>query len=69
MKVNYPIEFFCALLNCGNVEGEDYAGEEDKIDVVLKEAKRMGITITAPDINRSGPAWSIETEEKIVGHK
>ena len=46
LKVHYPVEFMTALLS---VRG----GDKDKTMENLKEAKRMGIRILPPDINKS----------------
>lgn len=46
LKVHYPVEFMTALLS---VRG----GDKEKTMENLKEAKRMGIRILPPDINKS----------------
>lgn len=60
LKVHYPLEYFCAYLNYGSVAGKDGSSEEEKIDITLKEMKRMDIKILHPDINRSKPGWTID---------
>ncbi|MSP42553.1 MAG: DNA polymerase III subunit alpha [Alphaproteobacteria bacterium] len=46
LKANYPVEFLAAsmMLDQGNT---------DKLSVFRKEAARLGISVNAPDINRS----------------
>ncbi|OGX39220.1 MAG: DNA polymerase III subunit alpha [Omnitrophica WOR_2 bacterium RIFCSPHIGHO2_02_FULL_52_10] len=46
LKVNYPVEFMCALLNCER-------NNTDKVVEYVKESAAMGITIQPPDINES----------------
>ena len=53
LKVNYPIEFMCALLT-------SELGNEDKHGIYLQEARRMGIEIRSPNINKSGNTYKIE---------
>lgn len=52
LKIYYPLEFMCALLR----------NEKDKqyISTYLLEAKRMGITLLPPDINRSEEKFSLD---------
>lgn len=59
LKIRYPLQFFTAYLNYGSVGGEDAGSAEDKIDIALKEAKRMGIKAIPPDINKSGSMWTV----------
>jgi len=47
LKAHHPVEFMCGLLTHDAVT-------TDRIAVVISEAKRMGIPILPPDINRSG---------------
>lgn len=65
LKVYYPTEYICAFLNCGAIGGEDTTSGEDKIDIVLKEATRLGIKILPPHINKSEATWKIAGEKKL----
>lgn len=65
LKVNYPVEFFTAHINCSNVHGRDAASDEVKLDIIIKEVKRMGLTILQPDINQSNSDWTIIEDKKI----
>lgn len=65
MKANYPTEFICSYLNYGSISGKDASSDEEKLDVVLQEAKRLDIKILPPDINKSGELWSIAGDHKL----
>lgn len=54
LKVNYPVEYMTALLTCE-------AGNAEKVSMVLKECKRVGIDILKPSVNESQVDFSIET--------
>ncbi|MEY2480102.1 MAG: polymerase subunit alpha [Verrucomicrobiota bacterium] len=56
LKANYPVEFMAALLS-------NEINNTDKISVFVGECKRMGISILAPDINRSGLKFTPEEHE------
>src|SRR6476660_6606578 len=53
LKANYPVEFLAAsmTLDMGNTE---------KLSEFRAEAERLGITVEAPSINRSGVAFEVE---------
>ena len=52
LKANAPVEFFAASmsLDCSNT---------DKLAVFYQDAKRQGVAIAAPDINRSGADFEV----------
>ena len=52
LKANAPVEFFAASmsLDCSNT---------DKLAVFYQDAKRQGVPIAAPDINRSGADFEV----------
>ena len=54
LKTHYPLEYMAAVL-------ETTAGTP-KEKVYLKEAREMGLTIKAPDVNLSSVTWRIEGE-------
>lgn len=58
LKAHYPAEFICA---CMNMELMD----TDKILMFREEARRMGITILPPDINKSEALFKVE--KKVSG--
>jgi len=53
LKANYPQQFMAALLTVD-------AGNMDKVTEALEECRRMEIPVLKPDINRSGPDFSVE---------
>lgn len=61
LKVHYPTEFMCALLQ------NEKPGENSKITDYLLECKSRGIKILLPHVNKSQPSWSIEGESLRMG--
>ena len=53
LKAHYPAEFLCA---CMNMELTD----TDKILMFREEARKMGITVLPPDINKSDSHFKVE---------
>jgi DNA polymerase-3 subunit alpha len=53
LKAHYPVEFMAGLLS-------NEVNNTEKISVFVGECKRMGISILAPDINKSGLKFSPE---------
>jgi DNA polymerase III subunit alpha len=53
MKMNYPVEFMAASMTLD-------MGNTDKLAEFREEAKRLGIEIVPPSINRSGLAFEVE---------
>jgi DNA polymerase-3 subunit alpha len=49
LKVHYPVEFMCALIN-SNLSSSEY----------IYAAQRQGISVLPPDVNRSGVAFTVE---------
>lgn len=62
LKYYYPIEYMCNLLS-------SELGNDDKLSLYLKEAKRMGIEIKEPNINKSGNAYLMEEGQLRNGKK
>jgi len=70
LKANYPIEFMAALLTCEMISS-------DKTAEYVEECRRMGITVLAPDVQKSDEAFAVEGEGirfglggiKGIGHK
>ena len=52
LKYYYPTEFFCAALN--------YTGAQKEIPSIVADAKRHGIQVLRPDINKSEFNFSVE---------
>jgi len=55
LKANYPAEYITAFLITN-------AGQSDKVASAVSECRRLGIAVLPPDINRSQPSFSIETD-------
>jgi len=57
LKANYPLQFLTAAMTCEITD-------QDKINKFVEEARRMGIKVLPPDINKSKENFTIE-EDKI----
>lgn len=57
MKVNYPLEFYAALLSYAN---------DDEIEDIAKEMSWSGIKLQHPDVNKSGIDFTVDKEENAV---
>ena len=60
LKANFPAEFMAA-----NLSNEINSAIKDKLSECIDEARKMGIAIDPPDVNRSGKLFSI-VEGRIV---
>lgn len=60
LKTNYPNEYFVSLL-------KSVSGNEDKEEVYIKEAERLGIKILPPDINKSDTYFKLEDDNIRFG--
>jgi DNA polymerase III subunit alpha len=58
LKANYPVEFMAAAMNV-------YDFNSNKIDLYIRECRRIDIDILPPDINESGISFTIAGENKI----
>lgn len=61
LKYHYPTEFFCAALN--------HVGAQKEIPSIVADAKRHGIQILRPDINKSEANFSTEGKNIRFGLK
>jgi DNA polymerase III subunit alpha len=55
LKANHPVEFMAALMTLD-------LGNTDKLNLLRQELDRLGIRLLPPDINRSQPTFSVETD-------
>lgn len=62
-KHHHRAPFMASVLKS---EVEKSTSNEEKIKIYKKEAKRMGIKIQAPDVNRSGEYFSVLDDQTIV---
>lgn len=53
LKANYPVEYMAALLGV-------YRDKEDRVTAFIDEARRQGIPVLPPDVNRSAADFTIE---------
>jgi len=53
LKANAPVEFFAASMSLD-------LSNTDKLAVFYQDAKRQGVTIVPPDVNRSGSDFEVE---------
>ena len=60
IKAHYPVEFICAQMTCD-------MGNTDKMIVYVADAKRLGIPVLVPDINRSSKDFSVVDGEILLG--
>ncbi|WP_027481138.1 DNA polymerase III subunit alpha [Deinococcus pimensis] len=60
LKANHPVEFMAALLT---VERRD----SDKVSEYVSDARKMGVRVLPPDINRSGADFRVAGEEILFG--
>jgi DNA polymerase-3 subunit alpha len=60
LKANYPNEYMAALLS-------SVMGDKDKAPLYLTEAKRMGLKVLPPDINRSLKDFAVLEDEENPG--
>ncbi|MGN6424935.1 MAG: DNA polymerase III subunit alpha [Asticcacaulis sp.] len=58
LKANYPVEFFAATLSLDITN-------TDKLAVFYQDARRFGVTIRPPDINRSMADFDVEDGEVL----
>ncbi len=58
LKANAPVEFFAASMSLD-------ISNTDKLAVFYQDAKRFGVPIRAPDVNRSGADFEVEEGEVL----
>ena len=60
LKANFPAEFMASLLSCG-MESSDRIAEH------VDDARRMGIKVLPPDVNRSDVEFSVVGDDLTFG--
>lgn len=63
LKTHHPLEFMTAVLE--SVAGKN-TGKVDKEAKYIAETRRIGIRILPPDINVSGPRWTMDVKRKAI---
>src|SRR5262249_16363978 len=59
LKANYPVEFLAASMTLD-------IGSTDRINIFRQEAKRLGIKVLPPDINRSETNFTCNAEDGVI---
>jgi len=59
LKAHYPVEYMCALLT-------SVMGKDKQFIAYLREAKRMGINVTPPNVNKSCAGFSVEGTSSLM---
>jgi DNA polymerase-3 subunit alpha len=62
LKANFPAEFMAATLT-----NEIHSANKDRLSECIDEARKMGIAIDPPDVNRSGKLFTIVDGRIIFG--
>ena len=62
LKANFPAEFMSA-----NLTNEIRSADKDKLSECIAEARKMGLTIDPPDINRSDKVFTIVDGRIVFG--
>jgi DNA polymerase-3 subunit alpha len=62
LKANFPAEFMAA-----NLSNEIHSTDKDKLSECIDEARKMGLAIDPPDINRSGKLFTVVDGRIIYG--
>jgi DNA polymerase-3 subunit alpha len=63
-KHYFPAAFMCALLK-SEVDGNGQ-DRDSNIRIYKREAKRLGLSIVAPDINRSGESYNLVDDKTLI---
>ncbi len=58
LKAHYPLEYMAAVL-------ETTAGKQRE-PIYVQEARRIGLRLLSPDINISGPLWTIDRKKSAI---
>jgi DNA polymerase-3 subunit alpha len=67
VKYHYPIEFFTALLNNTKPDYDADNNESGKMESYCNNARKMGIKVLPPNVNKSGVLFKIEDENIRMG--
>ena len=59
LKAHYPVEYMTALLSVSK-------NDTGKVALYTADARRMGIPVLPPDVNRSGLDFTIETDDRFA---
>jgi DNA polymerase-3 subunit alpha len=62
LKANFPAEFMAA-----NLTNEIHSADKDKLSKCIDEARKMGLAIDPPDVNRSDKLFSVVDGRIVYG--
>ncbi|GAB6391547.1 MAG: DNA polymerase III subunit alpha [Treponematales bacterium] len=62
LKAHFPAEFMAASLS-----NEIHSADKDRLSECIDEARKMGIAIDPPDINRSAPLFTVVDDRIVFG--
>jgi len=62
LKANFPAEFMAA-----NLTNEIHSADKDKLSKCIDEARKMGLTVDPPDINKSDKLFSVVGGRVVFG--
>jgi len=60
LKANYPVEFMAALLTTG-------MDKREKVVAYVQDARRMGLKIRPPSVNKGAANFSVDGQEIVFG--
>jgi DNA polymerase III subunit alpha len=63
LKAHYPLEFMTAMLQ---VWAGRKTQKKDREVLYVREARRIGLRILPPDVNISGPSWTIDRKRGAI---
>jgi DNA polymerase III subunit alpha len=65
LKTHYPTEFMAALLS-GDITGRNFK-KKDSLVEHIEDCRRMGIEVAPPDVNASGPDFTVADGRILFG--
>lgn len=63
LKAHHPLEFMTAMLQ---VWAGRKTQKKDRELLYVREARRIGLRILPPDVNISGPSWTIDRQRRAI---
>jgi DNA polymerase-3 subunit alpha len=65
LKTHWPVEFMAALLS-GDITGRNFKKKDALVEHV-EDCRRMGIDVAPPDVNASGPDFTVAGDRILFG--
>lgn len=59
LKANFPVAFLCAMMT-------NDMGDTDKVSILIKEARSLGIEVLPPDVNESQVAFTPARQGSVI---